>query len=119
MSVEYVAMLLSRGGAYVRTLLAPMYARLRIQRSADMPEADTYAPAEAPSERLTDIVLAIWDIIGYNSAVRSAKPLRTCRVRYARKSSFAFIRSSCLRFVRPNAVKKSRSCEAESGSQAR
>ena len=40
--------------------------------------------------RLASLVLDKWGIIGYNSAVRSDKALRACRVRYARKSSFVF-----------------------------
>jgi len=50
--------------------------------------------------------------IGYNRRVRSDKALRACRVRYARKSSFVFIRSSRLWFLPPSTVEKSRKARA-------
>ena len=62
-----------------------------------------------PSEWLTRSVLDNSGIIGYNHPARSEKALRACRVRYARKSSFVFVRSSCLWFLPQSAVEKSRS----------
>ena len=76
-------------------------------------QATESAPAEVPSEWLTYLVLDKSGIIGYNWAVRSNKALRACRVRYARKSSFGFVRSSCLWFLPPSAVEKSRSQRVE------
>jgi hypothetical protein len=70
-----------------------------------------------PSGQLTLLVLDNSGIIGYNRAVRLDKALRACRVRYARKSSFAFVRSSCLWFLPPTEVKKSRSAKARAGRQ--
>jgi hypothetical protein len=72
---------------------------------------------KVPSEWLTPYVLDNRGIIGYNSLVRSDKALRACRVCHARKSSFVFLRSSCLWFLLPIAVKKSRSTSARAGSQ--
>jgi hypothetical protein len=70
-----------------------------------------------PSGWLTYFVLDTWGIIGYNHPVRSDKALRACRVRYARKSSFGFARSSCLWFLPPSAVEKSRSGNTRAGRQ--
>ena len=53
----------------------------------------------------------------YSRQVRLDKALRACRVRYARKSSFVFVRSSCLWFPPQSAVKKSRSAKARAGRQ--
>ena len=75
------------------------------------------APAGVPSGWLTSLVLDKWSLIGYNSAVRSDKALRACRVRYARKSSFVSFRCSCLWFLPPSAVEKSRSARARAGRQ--
>ena len=80
-------------------------------------QATESAPAEVPSGWLTSLVLDKCGIIGYNSAVRSDKALRACRVRYARKSSFVFVRSSCLWFLPPSTVEKSRSAKARAGRQ--
>jgi len=43
--------------------------------------------------------------------------VRPCRLGYARKSSFVFVRSSCLWFLPPSAVEKSRSAKARAGRQ--
>ena len=59
------------------------------------------------------MVLDTGGIIGWNYPVRSGKALRACRVRYARKSSLVFIRGSCLWFLPPSAVEKSRSQRVE------
>jgi hypothetical protein len=75
----------------------------------DRLQATDPAPAEVPSGWLTLSVLDNNGIIAYNYPVRSDKALGACRVRYARKSSFVFVRTSCLWFLPPSAVEKSRS----------
>ena len=57
------------------------------------------------------MVLDKWGIIGYNSAVRSDKALRACRVRYAGKYSQEVEES------RSRRVKESRSAKARAGRQ--
>jgi len=53
-------------------------------------QATESAPTGVPSGWLTSLLLDKSGIIGYNSAVRSDKALRACRVCYVRKSSFVF-----------------------------
>jgi len=78
-------------------------------------QATDPASAEVPSGWLTPSVLDNCGTIGYNWVVRSDKALRACRVRYARKSSFVF--GSCLWFLLPSAVRKSRSAKARAGTR--
>jgi len=75
----------------------------------DRLQATDPAPAEVPSGWLTPSVLDNSSIVGYNYPVRSDRALGACRVRYARKSYFVFVRTSCLWFLPPSAVEKSRS----------
>ena len=89
----------------------------RQQAAAPQSCAEEFAPAGVPSGWLTSLVPDKWSLIGYNSAARSDKALRACRVRYARTSSSVFVRNACLWFLPRSAVEKSRSARARAGRQ--